>query len=616
MAQRAKPMLDPGLHQHLNDQEFGTLSTWCENAKCSITLRQWLGGGRTSAKLAVVLIDDGHPVRKGVLKYCPSKDANPRDFLAFREAAKSGPPGFARKHLVRLDKAAAEPIPNGPEGLFLLMEWRIGGPDNYDTMATLLDREVLGLACETVVKSTLLEWNRVRHEVIGTRVDVSAIEFLREILGRRWEPGGTVHAAAHRLGVSCEEAFMQGPTKLLRNPLAAVTSGEWIDGISVLGFRGNAHGDLHADNILVPRPHDGRPSAAHFGRYLLIDLSTFRSSRLIAVDPAYLLMSIIARRLGSVPATGRRRLARLVLEPQREESGDIPGEITLAVRNIQRARISFTDGKGLYNEWQAESMLATAGCALLFAGWSNSDDDAWWFLELAGMAIEAFTEKQPKRDDLTAESNTRPHDAPSQPRRTPPRPATGRTTQPSLNTSPGHMPTSGSPGRAEPPPSPGRHPSSGRDLTPDGQAPAPTSPAAAFAPAVPGHVISPVPLIIEKGVADCSALADALASEIAELGDDVPASSPSAGLFTARDIVDDLSEAVRNMLAWHDKSTPERHISYLTAIEAVRVQITKVNGILRQISEQGVGPGNRDDATAAIERLQHAMRVIVPPPRP
>ncbi len=89
--------------------------------------------------------------------------------------------------------------------MFLLMEWRIADRDNYDTMATLLDREILGVACETIVKSTLLEWNGVEHEVGGPNADLPAVEFLREILLRRCEPGGPVRAAAERLGVSCRD---------------------------------------------------------------------------------------------------------------------------------------------------------------------------------------------------------------------------------------------------------------------------------------------------------------------------------------------------------------------------------------------------------------------------
>ena len=612
MVQPAEPMLDRSLHEHLDDREFGTLSNWCENAGCSITLIRWLAGGGTSAKLAVVLIDDGHYERKGVLKYCPSKNAQPRDFQAFNVASESGPPGFAKKHLVSLDSAAQKPIPNGSDGLFLLMSWNVGGRDKYDTMAALLDREVLGTACETVVKSTLLDWNNVKRKVSGARADTSATEFLYEILGGRCEPGETIHVAAQGLGASFTEAYISGPEKLLPNPLAAATTSMWVAGKNVFGFRGNAHGDLHADNILVPQPHEGRPSVAHFRRYILIDLSTFSNRRLVAADPAFLLMSIIARRLGDISATGKVRLARLVLEPEYEESGGIPGEITLAARGIQRAGIAFAKRGSLYDEWQAESILAIAGCALLFVGWSHSDDDRLWFLQLAGMAIDAFVYSHGRRDVPLVRNDTRPQDALPQPR---PAENTGGADQtpvsPSTCPMPGRKPENSDSRKS---PQGGAPPS--RGTTPDGPALAPVPDAVAPALNVSENVLSATPVVIEQGVAVCTALADELASEIEEFADNVPPKAASAQLFTARDIVDDLSEAARNMLAWLEQGSSDHHISYITAIEAVRVQIAKVTGALHQMSEHGINPNSQGDAAAAIERLQHAIGEIDPRPRP
>jgi hypothetical protein len=403
MEREAQSMLDPRLATRLTTGEFGTLSNWCENAECSIRLVRWLGGGKTKAILAVVIIDDGHSLRKAVLKYCPPESTTTRDFQAFKKASASGPKGFAKKHLVSMDRVTDKPIPSGSNGLFLLMDWRIGGRDNYDTMSTLLDRDVLGTACEVVVTSTLMEWNNVEHTVRGLPEELSAVEFLREILGRRCEPGGPIRAAADRLGVSSSESYLF-PGQLLPNPLAAATTGQWIKGMSVLGFRGNAHGDLHTDNILVPQPNNATLSAANFERYILIDLSTFSDRRLILVDPAHLLLSIIARRLPDVSAKGRERLSRLILKPEHGESGGIPIELARAAGGIQQAGMAFAEAGHLYEEWLAESLLATVGCALLFVGRDIQDDSRRWFLQLAGGAIDAFREMAQQHDGETTSS--------------------------------------------------------------------------------------------------------------------------------------------------------------------------------------------------------------------
>jgi len=412
MEQRAEPMLDARLGERLDAQEFRALSTWCENERCRIKLERWLGGGKTQAVLAVVLIRDRHFPRKGVLKYCPppSRAGDATDLQYFRKALGSGPPDFADKHLIGIDKAADRAIPSGSGGLFLLMKYAGGGRDDYDTMATLLDREILGSACETIVTSTFVEWNDVIHEDEQPN-DLPAVDFLREILGDRCESGGSIRAAAEKLDVSCSEAFFNGSRGgLLPNPLAAATSGQWINEMSVLGFRGNSHGDLHADNILIPWPQQGNPSAADFARYVLIDLSTFSSRGLIVVDPAHLLLSIIARRLKEVPDTRTRSLAQLVLDPDREPGG-ISVELASAVRGIQQVGNSYFDEKGLYKEWRAEFTLTIAGCALLFVGRSLPDDHRRWFLELAGMAIDAFKNMQSKRDQLTQDQPTQERDA-------------------------------------------------------------------------------------------------------------------------------------------------------------------------------------------------------------
>jgi hypothetical protein len=406
-------MLDPRLEEHLGAQEFRALSTWCENKECRIRLEQWLGGGKSQAVLAVVLIQDRYSPRKGVLKYCPASRAGAAtDFRDFQKALDSGPPGFADKHLIGIDQATDSPIPSGSGGLFLLMKYVGGGRDDYDTMATLLDRAILGSACETIVTSTLVEWNEVEHEDEQSNDDQSAVGFLHEIFGDSCEPGGSIHAAAKKLNVSCSEAFFHGSRKEpLPNPLATATSGKWIEEMSVLGLRGNSHGDLHADNILIPLPQQGNPSAADFERYRLIDLSTFRSGGLKAVDPAHLLLSIIARRLGDVSDTRKKDLARLVLEPERDPGG-IPVELASAVHGIQQVGNSHFDEKGLYKEWRAEFTLAIAGCALLFVGRDLPDNHRQWFLELAGMAIDKFKNTQPQGDQLTQGQPAQERDEP------------------------------------------------------------------------------------------------------------------------------------------------------------------------------------------------------------
>jgi hypothetical protein len=414
MAQGDGSLLDKRLKKYLDGPEFDALLMWCENKECKITWKQWLTGGRTQAILAVVLIRDGYTPRKGVLKYCPPpRTGVPTDYRAFKKALDSGPSGFAKDHLIGIDPAADDPIPGGP-GLFLLMKY-VGGDhndyDNYNTMAPLLGREILGTACKTIIKSTLAKWNDAKNVGGQSNDDLPAVDFLREILGDRCEQGGPIRAVADKLGTSYSTPFLQGPQWGVKsNPLAAATRlDESINEMSVIGFRGNSHGDLHPDNILIPLPHQGNaPSVAEFEHYVLVDLSKFRSNGLLAVDPAHLLLSIIASGSKNDPDALTDNLARLVLDPEYER-GRVSVALANAIREIWDAGVSFP-ASNMRKEWSTEFTLAIAGCALLFVGRNLSDEHSRWFLNLAGMAIDVLKGMQPKRDRLAAEGDTAPRD--------------------------------------------------------------------------------------------------------------------------------------------------------------------------------------------------------------
>src|SRR5262249_1019055 len=148
-----------------------------------------------------------------------------------------------------------------------------------------------------IMMEILVKWNSSKGLPKQTSGGISAREFLREILGRKWQENGPVRIAVERLERSDPGLYVTDSGRKLPRPLAAVIHGRHIKNVRLLGFRGNAHGDLHVDNIMVPVLLNDPPSAADFEKFVLIDLSTFSSSRLIAVDPAYLLLSIIAQQL-------------------------------------------------------------------------------------------------------------------------------------------------------------------------------------------------------------------------------------------------------------------------------------------------------------------------------
>jgi hypothetical protein len=557
VGQGSQPAIDPRLQERFSSHALEALSVWCQNMEYTIEFSDWLGGGRSGAMLAAIYLNGSKGARKAVLKYCPSQhDRPPLDFQSFRRAARSGPRGFARQHLVRLDPSVKEPI-QVPKGLFLVMEYRSEGHDRYNTMSVLLDRSALGIACKTIMPRILEKWNNVRGNPRLEPGGMQAQEFLQEILGRRCGQGGSISLTVERLEASIPDLYTTNSGQRLPRPLAAVISGENIANVRLPGFRGNAHGDLHTDNILIPVPVNVPPSVAHFEKFLLIDLSTFRADRLLAVDPAHLFLSITSRRLPSLDEQARDRLADLILDPAGAESGTIPSALAQTVQEIHQAGAQFAERRRLYDEWHRESLAAIVACALLFVGREAPDNDLRWFLRLAGRAIGLLANMplEPAADAVREVAASKTQDD-------------ERNVIPIRN-----------------------------DLDPPGNA-------------LPHS--REVSVLAVDGLAESYVdLARELVQETKDLYDDLPAQDAVTATTTVRVIAEELTIALGEMNRWHEVHRPEPHVTYITAIGAARVQLGEVLRMLDSIRGQGITQATLEGLSEATELLLGAAQDIV-----
>jgi hypothetical protein len=586
MGQASRSMLDPVLQERFSNDEFQTLSAWCENSECSVEFVQWLGGGWSGAKLAVVFLEDNNGSRKVVLKYCPSRDGrSARDFLAFRKSADSGPRGFAKAHLVGLDRGADKPIPCRNDGLFLIMDYRTQGYHQYDTMTLLLDREALGVACKIIVPQILVKWNSGKVQPRRTSGGMAARDFLREILGHRYEAGGSVYAAITRLETAMPDLYTTDSGQKLPRPLAAVITGENVEDIRLSGFRGNAHGDLHVDNILVPILVNAPPAASDFEKFILIDLSTFEDNRLLAVDPTHLLLSIIARRLQDLSPQARNRLSDLVLDPEHGETGGVPTELAQAVHAIHGAGIQFAEPRNLYNEWREETWAAVVACALLFVGRGLPDSDCRWFLQLAGMAINLLM-STPRNTASGAVENFASAKGNEEPGRINVSQSRGQAaTGPNLNAL-----------RGGPAPDNRQH----EVVVPirDG--------IAGLAEAV-SDSLDPAAGVLDDRIKTCIELSSELTSEISCFGVDLSSDDGLIATTTALAIAEELTTSLDEVRRWQETFRTEQRVTYITAIETARVQLGDVRKVLRCIGEEGTSPHALDELMSAAELLQGAV---------
>lgn len=616
MEQTRQPMLDSALKVLLTAEEFGSLSAWCENAVCRIEFVEPLGSGWSRAKLAVVRVEDDNGVRKAVLKYCPARDDQPlRDVVAFTNASGSGPRGFAKMHLVHLDPAAKKPILNGERGLFLLMEYPAGRYHKYGTMALLLGHQVLGTACDAIMMQILVKWNSSKGLPKQTPGGISAREFLREILGRKWQKNGPVRIAVERLERSSPDLYIADSGRELPRPLAAVINGRYIKNTRLLGFRGNAHGDLHVDNIMVPVLVNDPPSVADFEKFVLIDLSTFSGSWLIAVDPAYLLLSIIAQQLPELSSSARDRLTMLVLDSRHRESGGVPAELTQAVHAMHSAGIKLTDRLSLYDEWHMESLAAIAGSALTMVGWDLSDEQRRWFLRLSGMAIYALenmshsVHNRVSGNDTLPKAGRSPDKDPSSLERGPARGSHGPDARERTS-------AQAKPGAARRKPGPAPVGRKGNVVAiRDGVALPDEVTDGSLALADPDKRDAD-PAALDEQVADqqagsCTDLVNELAHEISGLGDDLSAKEGCTATRSARAIIEELLTALEDMRNWHDGGQEEWHITYVTTIGIAQTQLGMVEELLFDIGERGTSLSILEDLDVAVDGLQDAIEAIV-----
>ena len=334
---------DEQLKSRLSDEAFDSLTRRCEDKSMSIDYREWLDGGHTEAVVALVRLRGGGPYRNAVLKYCPARNDQPQpDFQAFKRAASSGPKRFAREHLVSLDSLSDPPIRNGNKGLFLIMGYPSGNSNRYVTMNSLLGRSPLPAACKTIVHHLLQTWNKPDRSLELERGEIAAHAFLKEVLGGRCDEGGNIRNEIEAIERKFPDFYRVTLGTELPKPLEAVLSGEGLQNIWLPGVRGNGHGDLHLDNILIPTPEKGsEPTIKEFNRFMLIDLSTFDDNRLLAVDPAHLLLSIVAVELKGLSEQSREDLADAILAPDTTDVGNVPTRLARTLLGIHEAGKKF-----------------------------------------------------------------------------------------------------------------------------------------------------------------------------------------------------------------------------------------------------------------------------------
>jgi hypothetical protein len=330
--------------------------------------------------------DPIEPAVKLVLKVCPPGPYG-GEARTHRLAEAESRNAFVERHLV---KQQFDPYRTA-DGYVLMFQAIAGGSlDDFRPMSELSDPDLTS-ACGVVVNSLLTEWSRK-----VTVAESSVGEYLERELRRFLEGGASLDPWSGNLRALNAEATWiatdeDGDDHPLPNPLLMAAEPSPAARLRIDFVAGNAHGDLHLQNILVPL-NDGRPRPQEFR---LVDLSEFATHVPLTRDPAMLMLSVIARNLSYLPAQRREGLLRLVLAPWERAGSRPPGTLGKTLSTIHDTGQKAVRRTGWLDEWRDQFLLSVQAAALLFTTFENLGvSERWWFFRLAGHAGAEFLKRR------------------------------------------------------------------------------------------------------------------------------------------------------------------------------------------------------------------------------
>ncbi|WP_435153370.1 hypothetical protein [Micromonospora aurantiaca (nom. illeg.)] len=330
--------------------------------------------GYTGARLVVVTLRKrgaSPKPRRCVLKLCPpgpfGRDKeNTKHQAALDDAGST----FSADHLV---KTAFDPV-------FCDRGWVITGQEyaHGRPLASLRFEEQIE-ACRTVRAVLLDQWTGSNHYDMRS---LTLAELVREELRGGLASGEWLQGWARELTLlSHPNMLVLGEDGLLPNPFQLFGPGSPYTGPVMSHLVGRTHGDLHADNILIP-VQDGTPVPAEFR---LIDLAAYHARAPLSRDVAALLMALLVRRAGDCDLRIQDALLDYLLNDHRDNvlAQRVPPEVAELVDVLRTPTEEFV--REWQDDWHAQLKVSVLAQAMLHAAYSSGTGGAQaWALRLAG----------------------------------------------------------------------------------------------------------------------------------------------------------------------------------------------------------------------------------------
>ncbi|MGW0979580.1 hypothetical protein ACWD33_01890 [Streptomyces xiamenensis] len=362
------------------------LAKWLSESGTVLHFDRWITPGLSGALLATVVLNvPGRAAVGLIMKICPPGKVTGKEAQRHAEALKMSPE-FAAAHLVT---QPVEPI-RGSRGWSVMFQEVAGGSLRTIRPLSSIQGVDLSQVTATVVSSVLSDWNPAPR----TR-PVAAVHFFRELLGSRTDKGGPLDQLAEQVTYGLDPGaiaplWVTGRTgKVVPNALAWASADSWREVLSnehLMVVLGCAHGDLHADNILIPQKPLPNPSG-----YRLIDLSAYSEDAPLARDPSHLLLSMLMGEIAELGELKRQAVSAFLLDPSTEQSDylQLSGLLVL-IKEVTGVGERFATQLGLLDHWQDQTQIALAANALMFAARLPDASMKQWCFDLACEALSRF----------------------------------------------------------------------------------------------------------------------------------------------------------------------------------------------------------------------------------
>ncbi|GHF46538.1 hypothetical protein [Streptomyces griseosporeus] len=413
------------------------LAEWLSQNGLELEGPEQLETGRSGGRLVSAYLNVKRGRRTGGVRIVklvgPSPDAaaEPENHLTALDLRMPGTEEFTERHIVRLDEMSTGRLGDS----WVMFQFPAGdGKEDTATLASLGRTPRLPALAAHIVEGVLRGWNpnptTREKDQLGRPLPLpTGAEFVRGLLGARADDGSALRSWARSCfgtAVTGEEwVTFPDSAHPLPNPLA-LHGGSTLDRYTLRFVpRGQAHGDLHPGNIMVPVREDA--SAEDFW---LIDLSRFSETAALARDPAHLLVCLIADLyLPHLSGDARDELLVALTADSPECSGPlVPQGLADTVTRVREVWIDWgaLPHIGINTVWRQQWFLALQACALMVCTRERyPDTDRRWFFRLAAEACWAYLEKQGVRPPAEAPALTAsmaPQSAPRAPQSAPPAP--------------------------------------------------------------------------------------------------------------------------------------------------------------------------------------------------